>query len=137
MSRNNLLAQVHIAKKQLGMDDDMYERFLRLHTRGKTSAKDLSITELQVLITAFKHAGFKPALNKSKGVKYKAATSRKIVSLWIQLKDAGKVRNSSDKALRQWCQTACELEELPSLDWLDEDNSAKCIEALKSWLARK
>lgn len=135
MNRKNQIAQIHIAKQQLGMDDKTYRAFLLNHT-GQTSSKNLTITQRNTLIAAFKAVGFKSNNRGSKGRTYKAATSRKIVSLWIQLAEAGKVHNRTDAALRTWCQTACGLDNLPSLDWLEEHDASKCIEQLKQWLNR-
>ena len=59
VSRGAQLAQIHIAKKELGMDDDIYRSFLILHTK-KVSASKLEMHERFKVIKAFKDAGWKP-----------------------------------------------------------------------------
>lgn len=55
--RNGLLAKVHIAKKDLGLSDDLYRAVLERF--GVSSAAALSILELEELVRHFKGMGFK------------------------------------------------------------------------------
>ncbi|MFZ6655642.1 gp16 family protein [Undibacterium sp. TJN19] len=56
--RNAELAQIHLAKKQLAMDDDSYRAVLQRMT-GKASSKDLSWQERKSLLDEFKRLGYK------------------------------------------------------------------------------
>lgn len=63
--RNNDLALIHIAKLQLGMDDDQYRDLL--FTIGRVrSAKDLDWAGRQRVIEHFKKCGFKPVAKAGK-----------------------------------------------------------------------
>lgn len=52
------LAQIHIAKVQLALDDDAYRAIL-LQVTGKTSSKDLTWQGRKALLDHFKKVGFK------------------------------------------------------------------------------
>jgi phage gp16-like protein len=52
------LAKIHIAKKELGMDDDTYRAMLKQLT-GFTSSKDLNAFERRKVLEHLKKAGFK------------------------------------------------------------------------------
>ena len=56
--RRGLLAKVHIAKKQLGLNSGEYEMILRGFKAA--SAGDLPIPELEKLVKLLKHYGFRP-----------------------------------------------------------------------------
>ena len=55
--RRALLAQVHIAKKQLGLSDSQYDAVLSGFKAQ--SAKDLTDFQLRKLVAYFKHLGWK------------------------------------------------------------------------------
>ena len=58
--RNALLAKVHIAKKELAIEDDDYRAILKREFR-KHSAKQLTEMELGFLIDYFREKGWTPA----------------------------------------------------------------------------
>ncbi|MFZ6675400.1 gp16 family protein [Undibacterium sp. Xuan67W] len=53
------MAQIHIAKKELALEDDAY-RALLLQVTGKTSSKDLTWQGRKALLDHFKKIGWKP-----------------------------------------------------------------------------
>lgn len=57
-STNKLKAQIHIAKQQLGLDDETYRALLKSVT-GKTSSADMSLMDLHKVVEAMKRHGFK------------------------------------------------------------------------------
>ncbi len=57
MPTRNQLARVHIAKKELQLTDALYRDFLELWF-GKRSAKDLTASEIEGLLTHFKGLGW-------------------------------------------------------------------------------
>lgn len=61
--RGNALAQIHIAKKQLGLDDDTYRDMLFGLARVR-SAADLDHAGRQKVLDHLKASGFKPAAPK-------------------------------------------------------------------------
>ncbi len=110
-SRKGLIQKIHIAKGQLGFDDDMYRDFLALHSGGKTSCSDMTVPVLFKVLNAFKDAGFRVKSKKHKkpyATKEKQALMDKIEAL---LADSGKpwayaeavARNMHGKYRLQWC----------------------------------
>ena len=59
----NYKALLHIAKKELGLDDETYREILFDLTR-KRSSKDMTATELQIVLAYFQEKGFKPKWSK-------------------------------------------------------------------------
>jgi phage gp16-like protein len=57
--RRALLAKVHIAKAQLGLDDVLY-RYILQNEYGVESSSKLSIRELISLVERFESRGFRP-----------------------------------------------------------------------------
>lgn len=58
MISNKEKAILHVAKNQLGMDDDTYRDFLRMYG-GVESSKDLSKFAYEKVLTRLKELGFK------------------------------------------------------------------------------
>jgi len=63
--RNGLLAIVHIAKKDLGLDDVEYRDVLGFY--GVSSSAALSVSELEDLVDHFQSRGFKVQRSKVQG----------------------------------------------------------------------
>lgn len=57
-NRQKLIAQIHIGKQQLGLDDDTYRALLKSAT-GKTSSANMGVMELHKVIESMKQRGFK------------------------------------------------------------------------------
>lgn len=82
-NRNQLLAAIHIGKKTLGLDDDVYRDMLENLT-GKRSAKDLNLNQLHDVVKHLDSLGFKNQKdfgNKPKVSKPKQAKLNKIEAL--------------------------------------------------------
>ncbi|MDM8181276.1 gp16 family protein [Marinobacter salarius] len=58
-NRKGVQAQIHIAKKELGLDDDTYRQMIATTTGGKRSCKDCSVAELHQVLQGLKNRGFK------------------------------------------------------------------------------
>ncbi len=131
------LAAIHVAKKQLGLDDDTYRAKLRLIT-GKTSTKEMSEAERQSVISAFRQDGFAPAgavRRANSRRKLSGKFAGKLQALWIAGFNLGIVRDRDDAALESFIrrQTGIERER-----WLRfSDDATRVIEALKSWISRE
>ncbi|HCA6404271.1 TPA: DUF1018 domain-containing protein, partial [Pseudomonas aeruginosa] len=57
------LAKIHIAKTQLGMDDDTY-RALLARVAGVRSAKDLGPRQVDQVLVELQRLGWKPKSNR-------------------------------------------------------------------------
>lgn len=132
--RNAEIAQIHIAKTQLGLDDDTYRAILWTVARVR-SAKDLDWVGRKALLEHFKAKGWKPrAPKKAKATKPVSGGQEGMIrALWSDLHEAGKVRDPSDAALGSWLKRNRWPERV---EWLDGHQVTQAIEALKKWLNR-
>lgn len=132
---NKLLAKIHIAKKALDLDDDTYRQMLQTVT-GKDSAKTLTLTECDKVLTHCKKLGWKPKAstkNKTTDRDWRAPRIRLINQLWEQLGQAGALRNPSNEGLLRFCKP---MMTVPKLEWASSQALNNIVEALKAWQAR-
>lgn len=126
-----LLAKVHIAKTQLGLDDDQYRDIVRRIT-GKDSAAQCRYSQLVDLINEFKSLGWKTEKKKA----FRRAPSdgiKKIYALWGKLQALGAVQSTDKTALDAFCKKYTGID---SVQWLLPDQQRKIIEILKQWIKR-
>lgn len=138
--RKRLIKLIHVARRELGMQDEDYRAMLASMPAlgGKTSSADLGIKGLEIVLRALKDRGFKVRAKpgKAKPAFRKQADdsqSRLIRSLWIQLHEAGAVRDSSESALASYVRRVTSVDDLA---WLNTRQASSVIEQLKSWLDR-
>lgn len=100
MPRCNLVTQIQIAKRQLGMDDDDYRAMLERVT-GKRSSTGLPTADKRAVIAELKRKGFKPYPRKGGsggGRRWRSASKhefiRQIWKIWWLLGDAGVVEKT-------------------------------------------
>lgn len=132
--RNAELAQIHIARAQLGIDEDTYRAVLWTVARVRSS-KDLDWTGRKKLLEHFKAKGWKPAPPKRAKAATPASKGQEgmIRALWADLHAAGKVRVDTDAALSVWLVR----NKWPQrIEWLSSTQMTSAIEGLKKWLAR-
>lgn len=126
--RVRLIRLIHVARRELRLDDDVYRAMLRAETGADSSAK-LSVPQLERVLARMKRAGFK--VNVKVGRKLdRAPQSRKIRALWLDLHARGVVRDPSEKALAAWVKRESGTEDLA---WIDSAQAARLIERLKLW----
>ncbi|MFW2176637.1 MULTISPECIES: gp16 family protein [unclassified Moraxella] len=63
--RGRLITLIHVAKNELGLDDDTYRAMLT-NTTGKTSSKDCTLPQLRSVLDTLKTKGFTVTPNPSK-----------------------------------------------------------------------
>ena len=96
MSR--LIGMIHVAKIQLGLDDDTY-RALLIDLTGKDSCSRMTPKEQWRVIEEMKSKGFqKKPTHKGKRL-ISDPQAKKIRALWLTMADCGIVRDRSEKAL--------------------------------------
>ena len=148
-NKRSHITQIHIAKKQLGLDDDTYRKVLKNAT-GKTSCADMDISELGKALQAMKDRGFKPMRKKANkkygpksrtiktpaGDEIKAASpGDKIRALWIEMANDGIVQSSSEESLRKYIKRMSKGRyEAPQ--FCDSFTASRIIETLKQWRKR-
>ena len=132
--RRRELAQIHIAKKQLGLEDDTYRAMLRAIGRVE-SAGDLNAEGRRQVLAHLKSRGFKPAQSTIKSpantewawVDRAAAERRPLLKkLIMELKDAGRPKAYADGVAKRMF--AIERVELCAPDQLHKIVSALVID---------
>ena len=97
INRNKLIAQIHIAKTQLKMDEETYRTFLT-NTVKKDSCSDMTISELHTVVSALLKRGFNQSGKRrigSSNEKVRSNIIKKIRAKWLEMHTEGIVRNSS------------------------------------------
>lgn len=126
------LAAIHVAKRQLGLDDETYRGALKAIT-GKTSAGDMTPAEHEKVLAEFRRRGFKAA-SGGRNRPLEGRFAKKLQALWIGAWNLGLVRNRDDHALIAFCRRQTGIDEIRFLH--RPGDAARVIEALKGWMAR-
>lgn len=131
--KSKYIKLIHIAKSQLNLDDDTY-RHLLLNITKKTSTKDMTVWELEKILNHLKSKGFKVKSSKKTGkITATEPVHKKIRSLWLELADAGEIKNRSEKAINSYVKRITGVE---VMDWITQKQAMVVIESLKIWLER-
>ncbi len=131
------IAAIHVAKKQLGLDDDTYRAKLARIT-GKHSVKDMTETERQQVLTVLRNEGFTPspvARRPDGRQKLTGKFAKKLQALWIAAWNLGIVRDRDDKAMLAFVKRQTGIDHTRFLVYADD--AAKAIDGLKGWLRRE
>lgn len=122
MATNATLAKIHIAKKELALDDDTYRAMLREHG-GVSSARDLTPLAAAKVLQHLEKAGFKPKTNF--GTRPRPAPGRRAL--------IGKIEAQLAEAKRPWAYAHAMAERMfkvEKVDWLREEQLSAIIAAL-------
>jgi phage gp16-like protein len=130
--RRALLAQVHVARKALAMQDDDY-RAVREQVTGHRSAKDCDDRQLRDAVDEFQRKGFRPGGSARRRDLGAGLTVRKARALWISLYQLGAIEDGTDAALEAFGRRQLRVERLR---WANEREGFRLIEALKAIAAR-
>lgn len=122
------IAAIHVAKKQLGLDEDTYRSML-LQVVGKDSLRDMSPAEHQRVITHMRSKGAPSGRGKLTG-----PYAGKLQALWISGWHLGVVRNKSDEALLAFVKGRTGIDHTRFLR--NAVDARKAVEALKGMLER-
>lgn len=117
------LARIHIAKKELGLDDATYRGILWDRYR-LDSAAELSDSQTADLIELFREKGWHPASARQRGL---------ILALWHQLEAAGALHHPGGRALTAFVAHATGKHDLRRLTVRE---ASQVIEMLKKWRER-
>lgn len=133
--RNRELAQIHIAKQQLGLDDDTYRNLLWTVARVG-SAAELDWAGRKTVLDHFKSRGWtkRPARKATQSRSLAEDPQSKMIrALWLSLHEKGIVRDPSERALSAYIKRITRRD---ALQWLNIKEAAHVIETLKKWLDR-
>jgi hypothetical protein len=126
MSQRDMLAKIHIAKKDLALDDDAYRGLLR-RFGGVESARDLSDRAADAVIAELKRLGWKPKASSRPAAQ--RADLRKLYALWGALHPGPLDRD----ALRKWVHARFKVS---ASEFLKPQHAREAIEQLKAWQRR-
>lgn len=126
------IAKIHIAKKQLGLDDYTYRAALKTAT-GKTSCSNMTSAELDRALDHFKSKGFKPKSDHRNASSNKSYV-RLIYALWASCHKLGEIEDGSRTALRTFVAKRSEQggHRCDDPEFLTYDQASPIIETLKS-----
>jgi len=145
-ARQRLIRLIHVGKRELGLDDDIY-RALLMGSVQKDSTSAMSVPELERVLAHMKKSGFTvrhkspkdrprdsahPPGGLSRNIA-QDAQSKKIRALWLSMHEMGAVRDCSEAALGAYVKRITRLD---ALQWLDGDQASRVIETLKKWQVR-
>ncbi|WEK00620.1 MAG: regulatory protein GemA [Candidatus Sphingomonas phytovorans] len=123
-----LIAKVHIAKKDLGLEDDLYRGVL-LDVAGKSSAGHCTEAELIRVLKHFEARGFTAKAKKPGPRPADLPFARKARALWISLHQLCAIDDPSERALEAFCRRQMKV---AKMQWADEPLAYRMIEGLKA-----
>jgi hypothetical protein len=134
--RRAMIAKVHIAKKDLRLDDGAYRAVIERVTR-KTSSRDCADPQLAALLTEFQRLGWKPEPAQRR-ISSKPWV-RMIYGIWSDLRPL--LDNADDDTLRAFVRRQTHTLKNPAgiadPEWLDAKEATKVINGLEGWLGRE
>ena len=144
MTKAKLIQLIHIAKGQLGLDDDTYRAAL-LGSAGKTSCSQMSIPELNQVLEHFKKAGFKTKAKRRVSPKSdpkQHGEINKIRAIWITMHKQGIVRDGSETALDAYVNRMLNRAKVGAnvsyhTHFLTQKQAVQVLESLKKWYRRE
>lgn len=137
-SRRGDLAAIHVAKKALGWDDDLYRDVMATVCNGVRSSGELDHTGRKRLLAHLQaclgQVGAKVTTPKRRG----AWTPRhmRLWSLWQKLAEAGRVRDRSRAGLTAWVTAQTGPGGVSDPTFLTAEQLDMLIERAKGWLER-
>lgn len=136
MSTKAMLAKIHIAKKDLGLDDDTYRSIIARHGEGKTSSRDLTIAQMDAVLREFTGKGWQPKQPKA-GKRPKPAQSRVAMMGKIEALLAEKARRDGQAISWNYAHAiAKRVAKVDRLEFCTDEGLGKVIAAL-SYSARR
>lgn len=139
-ARQRLIRLIHVGKRELGLDDDVY-RALLMGSVQKDSTSAMSVPELERVLERMKRSGFKvrvksarpPAQSRPGRPLAQYPEARKVHALWLFLHQLGAVKNPSEEALAAYVKRIAKVD---ALQWTNGNQTEALIETLKKWAMR-
>lgn len=133
MTRIQLIKIIHVAKRELQMDEETYRQLLNTYS-GVDSLREMDVKQLNQILDAMKKIGFKVRTQKKEKLTATDEQSRKIRSLWLEMADAGFIRDRTERAINVYVHR---ITGVSRLDWLNTSAASRVIETLKRWQSRE
>ena len=135
MTRQSDIAKIHIAKKDLNMDDETYRAMLT-DVAKVDSASKLDFAGRQNVLHRLQQLGWRPKRKPLKtGPKSSGTMADKIRALWIEMAAQGIVHDKSEAALMAYVKRMTNGK-YHAPQFCDAHHANRIIEALKKWRAR-
>lgn len=128
-NRAQYIQLIHIAKSQLGLDDDVYRSMLSGLELPNSTTK-MSVPELQKVLDHLKRSGFKVRSKTKDRPQADSEQAKMLRGLWLELAGLGYVQDPSERALSAWVKRETGV---AALQWLTVETAQKTIEKLKQW----
>lgn len=150
--RRAMLAKIHLAAKELRLSDEIRRDIIERET-GHRSSADCTDAQLDQLVAVFKRMGFQP---RPAGITGKSATlvvvdehahrrpapkaatspiAMKARALWKSLDQLGALSDGgSERSLEAFAKRQLRVDRL---QWADQSQGFRLIEALKAWAERE
>lgn len=139
MSRAKLIQLIHVARREVGLDDETYQAKLVAAT-GKRTCRDMSVQELEIALQAFRASGFKRKTTHSSS-RTRSAIVGKIRAVWGEMHAAGFIQCGSAAALDQYVARQTTRQNggggVARADWLTDALATPVLESLKQWHRRE
>ena len=132
-------AKIHIAKKDLRLQDEDYRAIL-LRVTGFTSSAACGPSHLDALLAEFKRLGWKPKASPNKAARPPSARAqiRMIYAIFTDIRPHLAVGDES--TLRAFCRRMTKTEANPAgvdaIEFLTAEQAGKVVEGLKAWRTR-
>jgi len=130
--RSANIAKIHMAKAQLGWDDDRYRSFL-LGVTGKFSCSELTLEETAIALEHLQKQGFQVKVKGRSTPPKNTPQQRKIWRLWYLLREHSYTSGSA-KALNAFIKKTVGVERI---EWLTPPQANAVIEGLKAICQRE
>jgi phage gp16-like protein len=129
MIAKTVLAKVHVAKKQLALDDDTYRAMLR-SVAGVESAKDLTPEGAAKLLRHMERCGFQPIKSAHRRPRVAASRSAQLGKIEALLADAGRPWEYINGMVKRICK-------VDAIEFCDGEMLGKLIAALQADAKRR
>lgn len=134
MNRRALLAAVHCARRDLGLDEETYRAVLERVT-GSSSASRLTDGELARVLDTFREQGWKSPRSDERRAKASGSPHvRKLWAIWTEMCAARIPREPTRAALRAFVER---MTDVSDPEWLTPTQTNVVVEALKAWQRRE
>lgn len=132
MDRKKLLASIHIARKDMALEEESY-RSLLCRVTGQTSAKELTEVQLRSVLSEFERLGWKKGqFQRQRFAAGNRPDIRKVFAIWASLANHLECRGSR-AGLRAFVKGQVGVSDP---NFLNQAQAQKVIEALKAMQQR-
>ena len=138
-ARLHLIRLVHVARRELQLDEDTYRTML-VAKGGADSTANMDVAALQAVLDHMKRSGFKVRSSSSSKPGRKpdrrqdsSASGRKVRALWLFLHRLGAVQDPSERALAAYVKRIAKVDDM---HWASSARMHDVIETLKKWEMR-